>query len=50
MLTHAAITAREYRIPAVVGTWRATKSIQDGDLIRVDGNLGIVEILKRKKS
>jgi len=50
MLTHAAITAREYRIPAVVGTWRATKSIQDGDLIRVDGNLGIVEILKRVKS
>ena len=47
MLTHAAITAREYRIPAVVGTWRATKSIKDGDLIRVDGNLGIVEILKR---
>jgi len=50
MLTHAAITAREYRIPAVVGTWRATKSIQDGDIIRVDGNLGIVEILKRVKS
>jgi pyruvate,water dikinase len=49
MLTHAAITAREYRIPAVVGTWRATKSIQDGDIIRVDGNLGIVEILKRTK-
>jgi pyruvate,water dikinase len=50
MLTHAAITAREYRVPAVVGTWRATKSIQDGDLIRVDGNLGIVEIIKRVKS
>jgi pyruvate,water dikinase len=50
MLTHAAITAREYRIPAVVGTWRATKSIQDGDSIRVDGNLGIVEILRRVKS
>jgi len=47
MLTHAAITAREYRIPAVVGTWRATKSIKDGDIIRVDGNLGFVEILKR---
>ncbi len=47
MLTHAAITAREYRIPAVVGTWRATKSIKDGDIIRIDGNLGLVEILKR---
>jgi pyruvate,water dikinase len=50
MLTHAAITAREYRIPAVVGTWRATKSVQNGDIIRVDGNLGIVEILKKAKS
>ena len=47
MLTHAAITAREYRIPAVVGTWRATRSIGDGDLIRVNGNTGTVEILKK---
>src|SRR5271157_110386 len=47
MLTHAAITAREYRIPAVVGTWRATRSIKDGDYIRVDGNAGIVEVLKK---
>jgi len=47
MLTHAAITAREYRIPAVVGTWRATRSIKDGDIIRVDGNAGIVEVLKK---
>lgn len=49
MLTHAAITAREYRIPAVVGTWRATRSISDGDIIRVDGNAGTVEILKKAK-
>jgi pyruvate,water dikinase len=47
MLTHAAITAREYRIPAVVGTWRATRSIADGDFIRVNGNTGTVEILKK---
>ncbi len=47
MLTHAAITAREYRLPAVVGTWRATRSIKDGDLIRVDGTAGTVEIIKR---
>ena len=47
MLTHAAITAREYRLPAVVGTWRATRSIKDGDFIRVDGTAGTVEILKR---
>ena len=47
MLTHAAITAREYRIPAVVGTWRATRSIKDGDYIRVNGNTGMVEILRK---
>jgi pyruvate,water dikinase len=47
MLTHAAITAREYRIPAVVGTWRATRSIKDGDYIRVDGSAGIVEVLRK---
>lgn len=45
MLTHAAIAAREYGIPAVVGTWNATASIQDGDLIRMDGAAGTVEIL-----
>ncbi len=46
MLTHAAITAREYGIPAVVGTWNATKKIKDGQKIRVDGDNGVVEIIK----
>jgi pyruvate,water dikinase len=47
MLTHAAITAREYGIPAVVGTWRATKSIKDGDTVKVDGTKGVVEVIKK---
>jgi pyruvate,water dikinase len=47
MLTHAAIAAREYGIPAVVGTWNATNSIRNGDLIRIDGGAGVVEILQR---
>ncbi len=47
MLTHAAIAAREYGIPAVVGTWNATNSIRNGDLIRIDGSAGVVEILQR---
>ena len=47
MLTHAAITAREYGIPAVVGTWRATRSIKDGDYIKVDGSAGVMEVLKK---
>jgi pyruvate,water dikinase len=49
MLTHAAIAAREYNIPAVVGTWNATNSINDGDIIKIDGNTGIVEVLERAK-
>ncbi len=49
MLTHAAIAAREYNIPAVVGTWNATNSINDGDLIKIDGNVGVVEVLERAK-
>ncbi len=47
MLTHAAIAAREYGLPAVVGTWNATNSIRNGDLVRVDGSAGVVEILRR---
>jgi len=47
MLTHAAIVAREYNIPAVVGTWNATNSINDNDIIRIDGNAGLVEVIER---
>jgi pyruvate,water dikinase len=44
-LSHCAIVAREYRIPAVVGTGRATTLIKDGQMVEVDGNAGIVRIL-----
>ncbi|MGB7220292.1 MAG: PEP-utilizing enzyme [Vicinamibacterales bacterium] len=47
MLTHAAIAAREYGIAAVVGTWNATNSIRNGDIIRVDGDAGTVDVVKR---
>jgi pyruvate,water dikinase len=47
MLTHAAIAAREYGIAAVVGTWNATNSIRNGDIIKVDGNKGTVEVIRR---
>ena len=47
MLTHAAIAAREYGIPAVVGTWNATSSVRDGDTVRIDGGAGVVEIMRR---
>lgn len=45
MMSHAAIVAREYGMPAVVGTGHATKLIKTGDLVRVDGNTGKVEVL-----
>jgi pyruvate,water dikinase len=41
-LCHAAIVAREFNIPAVVGTQSATSVIQDGQRIIVDGNDGII--------
>ena len=45
ILSHAAVVAREYMIPAVLGTKRATGVIRDGQLVEVDGNEGIVRIL-----
>jgi len=44
-MSHAAIIAREYEIPAVVGTGLATQLIKTGQRVRVDGNKGEVEIL-----
>ena len=44
-MSHAAIVAREYGLPAVVGTGQATKRITTGQRLRVDGNRGIVTIL-----
>jgi len=44
-LSHCAIVAREYRIPAVVGSSGATGIIRDGQLIEVDGTNGIVRLL-----
>jgi len=44
-MSHAAIVAREYGLPAVVGTGQATQRIKTGQRLRVDGNRGIVRIL-----
>ena len=45
MMSHAAIVAREYGMPAVVGTGDATRRIRTGDRIRVDGDEGVVLLL-----
>jgi pyruvate,water dikinase len=45
ILSHCAIVAREYGIPAVVGSGTATSLIKDGQLLEVDGSAGIVRII-----
>ncbi|MEI8199055.1 MAG: PEP/pyruvate-binding domain-containing protein [Eubacteriales bacterium] len=46
-LSHAAIVAREFGIPAVVGCRNATARLRTGDRVRVDGGKGIVTILSQ---
>ena len=45
LMTHGAVIAREYGLPAVVGVEHATRLIRDGQQIRVNGTDGYVEIL-----
>ena len=45
--SHAAIVSRELGIPCVIGTKFATKVLNDGDLIEVDADRGIVKVLDR---
>ncbi|MGW7658739.1 rifamycin-inactivating phosphotransferase Rph [Streptomyces sp. NPDC054756] len=45
LMTHGAVIAREYGLPAVVGVERATRLIQDGQRIRVHGTDGYIELL-----
>ncbi len=44
-LSHAAIILREYGVPAVVNVTSATRALRDGDIVRVDGDAGTVEVL-----
>ena len=45
VMSHAAIVCREYGVPAVVGTGRATSEIHTGQMIRVDGTAGVVTLI-----
>ena len=45
LMTHGAVIAREYGLPAVVGVQNATTLIKDGQRIRVHGTEGYIEIL-----
>jgi pyruvate,water dikinase len=48
MMTHGAVIAREYGLPAVVGVEHATQLIRDGQRIRVHGTDGYVELLPQR--
>jgi pyruvate,water dikinase len=45
ILSHAAVVAREYRLPAVVGAPNALEALPDGARVRVDGSTGAVVVL-----
>jgi rifampicin phosphotransferase len=45
ILSHCAVVAREYGVPAVVGTRTGTRAIEDGRLVEVDGTAGTVRML-----
>ncbi|MDZ7700265.1 MAG: PEP-utilizing enzyme [Deltaproteobacteria bacterium] len=47
LTSHAAIVCREYGVPSVTGTGVSTSVIKTGDLIRVDGDTGVVTIIEK---
>ena len=47
LTSHAAIVCREYGVPSVTGTGVATAVIKTGDILKVDGDTGVVTIVKR---
>lgn len=49
LLSHTAIISRELGIPAVVGVTGATDAIRTGDLVKLDGTSGKIEIVRRQK-
>jgi pyruvate,water dikinase len=47
--SHPAVLAREFGIPAVIGTSVATQRIATGDRLKVDGSTGLVEIIREDR-
>jgi phosphohistidine swiveling domain-containing protein len=47
LLSHAAVIGREYCIPAILNLSNATRLVHDGDLIKINGKTGVVEILEK---
>ena len=49
LLSHTAIISRELKIPSIVGVDGLLDTIQSGDIIRMDGSSGIIEILRKEQ-
>ena len=47
LMSHAAIVSRELGIPCIVGLGNATEILNDGDLIEVNANKGVIKILEK---
>ncbi len=47
LTSHAAVVAREFNIPCIVGTKNATQAFSSGDLIEIDSNTGVVRRVKK---
>jgi pyruvate,water dikinase len=47
LTSHAAIVCREYGVPSVTGTGVSTQVIKTGDILKVDGDSGVVQIVQR---
>ena len=47
VLSHAAIVSRELKVPCIVGTNNATQLLNNGTMVEVDANNGVVKILKK---
>jgi pyruvate,water dikinase len=50
IMAHTAIVSREYGLPAVVGTGYASQRIQDGQIVEVDGDSGVVRVIEEAGS
>ncbi len=48
LLSHTAIISREMKIPSIVGVENLLDTVKTGDLLRMDGNTGKIEIIRRK--
>ncbi|MBT4540019.1 hypothetical protein HOC35_00760 [Candidatus Woesearchaeota archaeon] len=50
MTSHAAVISRELGVPCIVGTYNATRILNNGDLVEVDADNGVIKIIKKSNN